>query len=280
MEKSQALTVKTLLSQDNVKAKFNEILKDNANGFMANLAVMVNNSATLSKCDPTTIISAAVVSASLNLPLDPNLGFAYVIPYGDKAQFIMGYKGIVQLAMRSGQYKTINVTEVYEGELISENRITGDYVFDMSTRSSDKIIGFAAYFSLVNGYEKTLYWGVEQVEAHGKRFSQTYKKGFGLWKDDFLSMGKKTVLKSLLSKWGILSIEMQKAIKFDQAVVKDAETEDIEYVDAEDLKSFDKEEPIEAKKARNEIEPPTLQKQMEIKEQLIDESKGNKLNLD
>lgn len=249
MEKTQALTVKTLLSQENVKAKFNEILKDNANGFMANLAVMVNNSTALSKCDPTTIISAAVVSASLNLPLDPNLGFAYVIPYGDKAQFIMGYKGIVQLAMRSGQYKTINVTEVYEGELISENRITGDYVFDMSTRSSDKIIGFAAYFSLVNGYEKTIYWAVDQVESHGKRFSQTYKKGFGLWKDDFISMGKKTVLKSLLSKWGILSIEMQKAIKFDQAVVKDAETEDIEYVDAEDLKSFDKEEPIEAKKA-------------------------------
>lgn len=249
MEKSQALTVKTLLSQENVKAKFNEILKDNANGFMANLAVMVNNSTALSKCDPTTIISAAVVSASLNLPLDPNLGFAYVIPYGDKAQFQIGYKGIVQLAMRSGQYKTINVTEVYEGELISENRITGEYVFDMTARSSDKVVGFAAYFSLLNGYEKTVYWAVDQVESHGKRFSQTYKKGFGLWKDDFLSMGKKTVLKSLLSKWGILSIEMQKAIKFDQAVVKDAETEDIEYVDATDLKSFDTDEPIEAKKA-------------------------------
>lgn len=249
MEKSQALTVKTLLSQENVKAKFNEILKDKANGFTANLAVMVNNSQALSRCEPTSIISAAVVSASLDLPLDPNLGFAALVPYGDKCQFQIMYKGLTQLAMRSGQYKTISVTEIFDGELISENRLTGEYVFDFTAKKSDKVIGFAAYFSLLNGFEKTVYWATDQVEAHGKRFSQTYKKGFGLWKDDFLSMGKKTVLKSLLSKWGILSIEMQKAIKFDQAVVKDAETEDIEYVDATDLKSFDTDEPIEAKKA-------------------------------
>lgn len=248
MANIQTTTLKSLLSQDNVKAKFQEILKDKANGFTANLAVMVNNSAALSKCDPTSIISAAVVSASLDLPLDPNLGFAYVIPYGDKAQFQIGYKGILQLAMRSGQYKTIGVTEICEGEYISGNPLTGEYIFDFEGRTSDKIVGFAAYFSLVNGFEKTIYWPVQQVEAHGKRFSQTYKKGYGLWKDDFLSMGKKTVLKSLLSKWGILSIEMQKAIKFDQAVVNDPETEDIEYVDTAEVKSFDESEPIEAKK--------------------------------
>lgn len=257
MANIQTTTLKSLLSQDNVKAKFQEILKDKANGFTANLAVMVNNSAALSKCDPTSIISAAVVSASLDLPLDPNLGFAYVIPYGDKAQFQIGYKGILQLAMRSGQYKTISVTEIYEGELVSENRLTGQYEFDFTAKKSDKVIGFAAYFSLLNGFEKTVYWAVEQVEGHGKRFSQTYKKGYGLWKDDFLSMGKKTVLKSLLSKWGILSIEMQKAIKFDQAVVNDPETEDIEYVDTVEVKSFDESEPVEAKKA--DVIDPTLE---------------------
>lgn len=245
---NQIQTVKNLLSQDNVKQKFQDILKENAAGFTANLAVMVNNSSTLAKCEPTSIISAAVVSASLNLPLDPNLGFAAIVPFGDKASFQIMYKGLIQLAMRSGQYKTIGVTEICEGEYISGNPLTGEYIFDFEGRTSDKIVGFAAYFSLVNGFEKTIYWPVQQVEAHGKRFSQTYKKGYGLWKDDFVSMGKKTVLKNLISKWGVLSIEMQKAVKFDQAVIKDEETEDIEYLDATEQKSFDPEEPIEAKK--------------------------------
>lgn len=245
---NQIQTVKNLLSQDNVKQKFQDILKENAAGFTANLAVMVNNSSTLAKCEPTSIISAAVVSASLNLPLDPNLGFAAIVPFGDKASFQIMYKGLIQLAMRSGQYKTIGVTEICEGEYISGNPLTGEYIFDFEGRTSDKIVGFAAYFSLVNGFEKTIYWPVQQVEAHGKRFSQTYKKGYGLWKDDFVSMGKKTVLKNLISKWGVLSIEMQKAVKFDQAVIKNEETEDIEYLDATEQKSFDPEEPIEAKK--------------------------------
>lgn len=245
---NQIQTVKNLLSQDNVKQKFQDILKENAAGFTANLAVMVNNSSTLAKCEPTSIISAAVVSASLNLPLDPNLGFAAIVPFGDKASFQIMYKGLIQLAMRSGQYKTIGVTEICEGEYISGNPLTGEYIFDFEGRTSDKIVGFAAYFSLVNGFEKTIYWPVQQVEAHGKRFSQTYKKGYGLWKEDFISMGKKTVLKNLISKWGVLSIEMQKAVKFDQAVIKDEETEDIEYLDATEQKSFDPEEPIEAKK--------------------------------
>lgn len=247
----KSTSVKSLLSTDNVKVKFQEILKDRAAGFTANLAVMVNNSAALSKCEPLSVISAAVVSASLDLPLDPNLGFAYVIPFGDKAQFQIGYKGLIQLAQRSGQYKTINVTEVYDGELVSENRITGDYEFDSTCRKSDKVIGYAAYFSLLNGFEKTVYQTIEQIDKHGKRFSQTYKKGFGLWKDDFDSMAKKTVLKNLLSKWGILSIEMQSAVKFDQSVVKDVENGEVEYIDNEAEKpTF---EQPEARKVENEF---------------------------
>jgi len=267
MENKPAITtLKTLLDNDNVKAKFASILKDRATGFMANLAVMASNSDSLKKCDPMTIVSAAVVSASLDLPLDPNLGFAAVVPYvvkqkdgsyKDVAQFQMMYKGLIQLAMRSGQYKTIGVTEIFEGELISENRLTGEYVFDFNAKTSDKVIGFAAYFSLLNGFEKTVYWKVEHVEGHGKRFSQTYKKGYGLWKDDFNSMGKKTVLKSLISKWGILSIEMQKAVKFDQGIVKDAETEDVDYIDAPDEVSFDTDEPVTARKVTAEPEPET-----------------------
>ena len=243
-------TVKDLLSRDNVKAKFQDILKDRAAGFTANLAVMVNNSQALSKCDPTTIVSAAVVSASLDLPLDPNLGFAAIVPFGNKAQFQIMYKGLIQLAMRSGQYKTINVTEIYDGELISENRLAGEYEFDFTARKSDKVVGFAAYFKLLNGFEKTVYWPIEQVDKHGKRFSQTYKKGFGLWKDDFDSMAKKTVLKNLIAKWGILSIEMQNAVKYDQGVIQD---EEVEYIDNEDAFVFDDAQELEAKQVKAEL---------------------------
>lgn len=232
MGTTQLVSVKSLLERTDIQSKFKSILKDKAAGFTANLAVMVSNSDALKKCDPFTIVSAAVVSASLDLPLDPNLGFAYVIPYGDKASFQIGYKGIIQLAMRSGQYKTINVTEIYDGQLVSQNIVTGEYVFDTEARKSDKIIGYAAYFKLINGFEKTEFWALDKIDRHGKRFSQTYKKGFGLWKDDFESMARKTVIKNLLSKWGILSIEMQKAIKFDQGVVVDEETGEVEYVDS------------------------------------------------
>lgn len=243
-----AQTVKSLLSQANVKSKFEEILQSRANAFTANLAVMVNNNAALSKCDPMTVISAAVVAASLDLPIDPNLGFAHIVPYGEKAQFQIGFKGFIQLAMRSGQYSRIGVTEIYEGQLLDENPLTGEYTFDFKAKKSETIIGWAAYFKTVNGFEKTLYWPVEKIKKHGLRFSQTYKKGFGLWKDDFDAMASKTVLKALLSKWGILSTEMQNAVKFDQGVVKSVETQEVEYLDNDPIEAAFSEGEIKGKK--------------------------------
>lgn len=226
-------SVKGLLEQETVQQKFKDILKDRAKSFTANLAVMVNNSEQLKKCDPMTVISAAVVSATLDLPLDPNLGFAYVVPFKDKAQFQIGYKGFIQLAWRSGQYRNINVTEVCEGELVKHDKLTGECEFDWDGKTSNKVIGYVAYFELLNGARKTEYWDKEKVQAHGKRFSQTFKRNFGLWTDDFDSMGKKTVLKALLNRWGILSIEMQDAIKFDQGVIRDVDGTEIDYVDNE-----------------------------------------------
>lgn len=222
--------IKTLLASETIKARFTEVLKTDAPSFMANLAVMIHNSDTLSKCDPITVISCAVVSASLKLPLDPNLGYAYIVPYGSKAQFQIGYKGLIQLAIRSGQYATIGVTEIYEGQLLYYNPLTSDCEFDFETQTSDKVIGYAAHFRLLSGFEKTVYWSVAKVKAHGLKFSQTFKKGFGLWVDNFESMAKKTVLKHTLSKWGYLSIEMQAATKYDQAIVKNLEG-DHEYAD-------------------------------------------------
>ncbi len=247
-----AQTVKSLLSQANVKSKFEEILRDRANAFTANLAVMVNNNAALSKCDPMSVISAAVVAASLDLPIDPNLGFAHIVPYGEKAQFQIGFKGFIQLAMRSGQYSRIGVTEIYEGQLLDENPLTGEYTFDFKAKKSETIIGWAAYFKTVNGFEKTLYWPVEKIKKHGLRFSQTFKKGFGLWKDDFDSMAAKTVLKALLSKWGVLSTEMQNAVKFDQGVVKSVETQEVEYLDNDPIAAAFDDGPVKGKKVTTE----------------------------
>jgi recombination protein RecT len=234
-------TVKGLLSNENVKKRFEDILNKDANGFMANLAIMVNNSAILAQCDAMTVVSAAIVSASLKLPLDPNLGFAAIVPYNNKqsdgtwkkvAQFQIMYKGLVQLAMRSGQYETIGVSEIYEGQLISENPLTSDYVFDFSKRTSNKVVGYAAYFRLSNGFHKTVYRSIDDISEHGKKYSKTFSQSNSKWKDDFDAMAKKTVLKQLLSKWGILSIEMQQATIKDQAVIQGIEENAaFDYVD-------------------------------------------------
>ncbi len=243
MEKlPEKATLKGILSQESVKKRFEEILKNKASSFTANLAVMVNNNVMLRDCEPTSIVSAAIIAASLDLSLDPNLGMAALVPFNEKqkdgkyikkAQFQIMYKGLIQLSIRTGQYQNIGVTEIYKGQLVNENPLTGEYEFDFSVKS-DVVIGFAAYFKLSNGFTKTEYWSIEKTKAHGKKFSQTFKKDFGLWKDDFNSMGKKTVIKSLLNVWGIKSIEMQQAIKFDQSTVKNDENyQDLqpEYID-------------------------------------------------
>ena len=223
-------TLKALLDSKSVKQRFEEMLGKKAAGFMSSIVSATSGNQMLAKADPMSVISAAAVAASLDLPINPSLGFAHIVPYKDQAQFQMGWRGFVQLAMRSGQYLTMNVSEVYEGQLVSENPFTGAYTFDAAAKKSDKVIGYVAYFKLINGFEKYAYMTTEAAQAHGKRYSQSYKKGFGQWVDNFGAMAKKTVIKGLLSKWGVMSIEMQNAIKFDQAVV----TEDDKpvYVDA------------------------------------------------
>lgn len=236
------MTLANLLSGDKVKNRFNEILGAKAPGFISSVLSVANNNTLLKKAKPQSVLNSAVIAATLDLPINQNLGFAYIVPYKDEAQFQLGYKGLIQLAMRSGQYKTINVNEVYEGEITKVNRFTGEYEFGEKT--SDKVVGYMAYFKLVNGFEKYLYMTTEDAEKHGKRYSQTFKRGGGLWSTDFDAMAKKTCLKMLLSKFGILSIEMQRAQTFDQAVVKGDITEvenvdeaEISYVDNESGKS-------------------------------------------
>lgn len=241
-------SLKALLNNVNVKKRFEELLGKKAPGFMSSLISVTNGNAQLQKAEPHTIIAAGAIAAALDLPVDPNLGFAYIVPYNTKkklpdgtetwvnqAQFQLGYKGYIQLAMRTGQYKTINACEVYEGEIKSVNRITGEYEFGEKT--SDEIVGYVAYFKLLNGFEKYLYMTKNEIEKHAKTFSQTYKKGFGRWKEDFHAMAIKTVIKRLLSKYGILSIEMQTSLQADQAIVNQDEdgNSTYEYPDTIDV---------------------------------------------
>jgi len=217
------------------------VLEDKKASFVNNITALVTNNASLQVCKPDTLMFACLKATALDLPLDQNLGFAYVLPYRDNkkgetlAQFQMGYKGFVQLALRTGQFKTLNATEVREGELVDEDFVTGELTFKKAdNRESLPVIGYVAYFKLLNGFEKYLYMTAAEMKAHALRFSQTYKKGYGLWADKqmFDSMARKTVLKLLLSKYAPLSVEMRDALKADQSVMQKPEQYD--YVDTQE----------------------------------------------
>jgi len=229
MTTNNQMTIKGFFHRDDVKSKFNELMGNRSAQFITSVLSVVNNNNYLKNASPESVFSSALMAATLDLPVNPNLGFAYIIPYGQQAQFQVGYKGLIQLALRSGQFKTISVTPVYEGQIKQQNPLTG-FEFDWSNKQSDKVVGYASYFSLINGFEKTMYMTVDEIQAHGKRFSKTY--GNGVWKTDFDAMAQKTCLKLLLSKYAPLSIEMQKAVIADQSIIRDAETMDVEYIDA------------------------------------------------
>lgn len=228
--------LKSYFGTDLIKKKFEELLGKRGPQFIASVLQIAAQNELLSKADPVSIFNAAAVAATMDLPLNQNLGFAYIIPYnsssGPIAQFQMGYKGFIQLAQRSGQYKTISATPVYEGQLIEENPLTG-FKFDFTKKKSDVIIGFAAYFALINGFEKTEYMSIEKMNAHGKKYSKNFNNNSSLWKSDPIAMGNKTILKLTLSKYGPLSIQMEMAMRVDQAQIKNAEGSEVSYIDNE-----------------------------------------------
>ena len=237
-------TVPALMDRDDIRKRFREVLGDKSAGFVTSVISATKANPALLACDPMSVISSAMVAATLDLPVNASLGFAHIVPYKGKAQFQLGWKGFVQLAIRTGQYKTMNTAEVYEGELIRWNRITAEIELDTERRSSDKIVGFVAFFRTLNGFEKYLYMTVDQVDAHAKKYSQSYgydlreNKKASKWSTDFPAMAMKTVLKLLLSKYGILSVEMQKALRVDQAVI-DQQGEPETYPDSIPAENLD-----------------------------------------
>jgi recombination protein RecT len=225
--------LKSLMASPQIKARFEEMMGKRSAAFMSSIISAVNQNAALKKCDPMSVISAAAVAAAMDLPITPSLGFAHIVPYKDSAQFQVGWKGFVQLAMRSGQYKTINITPVLEGQIKKHNQFTGEMEFQEDAKS-DKQVGYLLYFKLLNGYEKYFYMTKEQCTAHGKRYSASFKKNYGQWVDDFEAMALKTVAKMGLSKYGVLSLDMQKAFEVDQAAI--GEDGHPQYVDQAEMK--------------------------------------------
>ncbi|MDR0299228.1 MAG: recombinase RecT [Streptococcaceae bacterium] len=202
-----------------VKAKFEEVLGKKANGFVSSMLSVVTNNKLLEKADPNSIMTAAMKAATLDLPIEPSLGFAYILPYGNNAQFQIGYKGLIQLALRSGQITGLNSGVVYESQFVSYDPLFEELELDFSKEQGDVIKGYFASMKLAGGFKKVVFWTTEQVVKHGKRFSKSYNSG--PWKSDFDAMAQKTVLKSMISKYAPLSTEMQ------MAIVADNETETV-----------------------------------------------------
>lgn len=226
-----------VIRSQNTQAYLADVLGEKKETFVSNLTALVSNDKKLQECEPVTLMYAALTATALDLPLDKNLGFAYVIPYKNnkerktEAQFQLGAKGIKQLSIRSGQFLKMNVTDVREGEIASRDRMSGDITFawlDDEERAKAKVIGYLAYFKLVNGFDKQLYMTVDEIKAHATRYSQTYSskndyvRGSSKWTTDFDKMAEKTVMKLLLSKWAPLSVDMQTAFKADQSVQRDS----------------------------------------------------------
>lgn len=241
--------ISQFLNSESIKSKFAEVLGDKDKGvaFVTSILSVVNSNGQLANADQNSLYTAALMAATLDLPINPSIGHAFLVPFNTKqsngtfkvmVSFQISAKGLKQLAMRSGQFVKMNDSDVREGEILSVDRMTGEIKFNWiqndKERLSKPVIGYVSYFKLVNGFESTFYMTKDEVELHAKTFSQTYKKfGTGLWKDMFDKMASKTVIKLHLSKDAPLSTSVQKALVSDQAVIKNDKFTHEETVDVE-----------------------------------------------
>ena len=238
-----------VINSDGYKKMINNTLGNPAKAarFVTAITSAVSTNPALAECDASTIVSAGLLGEGLNLSTSPQLGQYYLVPFNDRkngrkvAQFQLGYKGYIQLAIRSGQYKKLNVLPIKEGELISfnplEEEIQVQLIEDETAREKAVTVGYYAMFEYTNGFKKAMYWSREKMESHAEKYSQGYKahKGYTFWEKDFDSMACKTMLRQLISKWGIMSIEMQKALENDNAVIN--ENGSVDYIDSPTLET-------------------------------------------
>lgn len=252
--------LKNALSAESVKEQFKNALADSAPLFVASLIDIYASDRNLQECEPGAVIMEALKAATLRLPINKNLGFAYIVPYRNRGkmepQMQIGYKGLIQLAMRTGEYRYLNADVVYEGELKGYDKLTGH--LDLSgEKKSDRVVGYFAYLELLNGFSKAVYWTKEQVIEHAKRFSKAFNSDYSPWKTDFDAMALKTVLRNLITKWGIMSVEMVNAV--DRDIEADAQREINEYANSEELDIVDGEVLDEEQEPPKEQESPEKQ---------------------
>lgn len=255
--KKKIETLKAVLNAPSVQEQFNNALKENSAAFTASIIDLYNSDDNMQKCEPNKVVMEALKAATLKLPINKALGFAYIVAYGGNPTFQLGYKGYIQLALRTGFYSTINADIAYEGEVRMVDKLTGEVAFD-GVRKSDKVEGYFCYFRLLNGFSKTLYMTVKEMAKHAKKYSKSIPKEKKVedlillanielsynsvgWLGNFNSMGLKTVVRLLLSKYGYLSIEMQTAFTQDDDEPSDgkigqmASTANTEHIDADEV---------------------------------------------
>lgn len=250
-ELTTTTNLKQYLASPQVQHRVKELLGKRSNNFMASVTSMVNADQNLAQCDPTSLFMACLTAAALDLPINKSLGQAHIVPFRNnkanvtEAQFILGWRGYIQLAQRSGQYNTINSGDVREGEIAKRDRLSGALTFewceDDDERAKLPIIGYVAYFKLVSGFEKMLYMSTKEIEDHARKYSKSYqsdlkfKSQHSLWSTDFNVMAQKTVIRLLIGKYGPMSIDMQKAFDADYGVIREDGRTDYVDVDLQDV---------------------------------------------
>lgn len=207
--------LRLILNTESVKTQFENVLKENASQFIGSIIELYSTDKGLQECDPNAVVAEALKAATLKLPINKQLGFAYIVPYKVKGkvtpQFQIGYRGYIQLAMRTGQYKYLNAGVVHEGIKVHKDLLTGEISFS-GEPTSDNVQGYFAYMELLNGFRKAVYMTKQEVIAHAKRYSRSYGEDSSAWTNNFDEMALKTVIRRLLSKYGILSTDMVTAL--------------------------------------------------------------------
>ena len=241
---NQKMGITAYLTADAVKNQINSIIGGkNGEKFITSIVSAVNANPALQECTNQSILSAALLGQSLNLSPSPQMGFYYLVPYNDRergkvAQFQLGYKGYIQLAIRTGQYKSLNVLAIKEGELVKfdalNEEIEVNLIEDEEVREKTPTIGYYASFTYLNGFRKAIYWSKAKMESHALRYSKGFAahKGYTFWEKDFDGMAYKTMLRQLISKWGVMSTDFEKAYEADMGVI--SENGSVTYVDNED----------------------------------------------
>lgn len=278
---TQQITVKQFVNMNSTKKRFEDVLGNRAPQFMSSLVSIVNSNQDLQKVEAGSVINSALVAAALDLPINPSLGYMYIVPYKGQAQPQMGYKGYIQLAQRSGQYRKITVAELYEDEFISWDPLMEELKYethrDKDRGLNEQPVGYFGRFELLNGFQKTVYWTWQQVDSHRKRFSQAGGKNSdkpkGVWAKNYNAMARKTVIKDLLTKWGPMTIDMQTAYSADEEGINN-EPRDVTPV--QDTASAQSEEGYQTQDIMNSFDKAEKEKATEEKKQTKKPAKATK----